>query len=207
MNSLCGEIMYVKKKISIKKIERCKAGEIMIYDVEKMYNEKKCKCDCNGWNTGKCNEKCKKCIDCSKKCMLIKKLLNSWPLEYKLVSLYPRSDNKSINIEMCNLCIDEILWYINNMLYKSDIKIEICDECCQYKSEVISCVCSGGERSSKKIMLVSGCSVYKNGMRCKNVLNNEEVCDKCYKIGLESSDGILLKKIFNNESKKVLKKK
>ena len=62
--------MNIKKEI--KKIDS-KACEIMIYE--------KCNCDCDGWNTGKCSDKCKKCINCSKKCASAKKILNIWPLD------------------------------------------------------------------------------------------------------------------------------
>lgn len=78
----------------------------------------------------------------------------------------------------------------------------VCDECCQFKSGVLKCVCLGGEISAKRIMLVEGCTVYKSGVRCKKN-SIDGVCVECKKKSMNNVNGKYVKNIFErNEIKK-----
>jgi hypothetical protein len=166
-----------------------------------------CKSECDGYQNKECNTKCKNCIECSEKCILLKVLLSSWKNGYELCNLDVSSINVYNKVSLSSLCIDRIKWYIKDMnSEKSNIKWNICDDCCQLKSARVSCVCEGGIASSKKINMVSGCSVYISSIRCKNAIGENGVCVLCYNRGTSSKSGKVMMNILKNNDSELKKK-
>jgi hypothetical protein len=70
----------------------------------------------------------------------------------------------------------------------------ICEECCQFRSCSVLCVCDGGEKGVKRLGLVYGCTVFEKTIRCKSeCASDEKICDSHLASGIQRDNGFINK--------------